>query len=104
MIALTHPMFEELWFGAGEPVLIYFTAPWCGPCRRLDKEAIEAVAAECGLQTYICDLTVNDYTAGFCGIRSIPTFMIQEPGKVIGKLTNSDTDTVCKWILSLKSD
>jgi thioredoxin-like negative regulator of GroEL len=104
MIPLTQEIYEELWFGPSEPVLIYFTAPWCNPCKRINKEIVEQTASDCGLQSYICDITVNDYTAGFCGIKSIPTFMIQEPRKVFGKLTDSNNETICNWIMEISKD
>jgi len=109
MIALSdQAMYESLWFGEDDqPVLVWFTAPWCGPCKRIDKELLEQVATACKIPFYVCDITVNDYTPGFCGIRSIPTFMLQQPEKVLGKITESDTNKVALWIfktLGLSSD
>ena len=95
----TQALFESLWFGTDtKPVLIWFTAKWCKPCQRMDKAAIEAAAKAAGFAYYICDITVNEYTPGFCGVRAFPTFMVQQPRKVLGKITNSDTSAVCAWI------
>jgi thiol-disulfide isomerase/thioredoxin len=102
MIPLTDQLqFEELYFGRDPNVqrfLVWFSAKWCGPCQRLQKPALEAAAAEAGIPFYYCEITQNDYTPGFCGIRAVPTFCIYEKRKALGKLTNSDTDTVCRWI------
>jgi hypothetical protein len=40
----------------------------------------------------------NEYTAGFCGIRSIPSFMVIKDKKILGTLANSDTEKVLAWI------
>jgi hypothetical protein len=44
-----------------------------------------------------CDIDKNDYTAGFCEIRQIPTFLMIKDKKIIGRISNSDTTIVSKW-------
>ena len=53
---------------------IAFGAEWCGPCRRLDKDAIADATPE--VQWYYCDIDENDYTPGYCGIRGVPAFVM----------------------------
>jgi len=102
MIELTQERFEELWNKKDSPaVLIWFTASWCGPCRRMDKEALKVAADAAGLLFYVCDITVNDYTPGYCGIQAFPTFMLIKPGEVLGRLTDSNTVSVCNWIKTI---
>lgn len=76
--------------------VVYFTANWCGACKRLDLERI--VSAFPSVAWYKCDIDQNEYTAGFCGIRSIPTFLVVRNKSVEGKFSNSDTNAVLKWI------
>ena len=45
--------------------IIYFTATWCMPCKKLDKELIVAAAKEREVPIYICDFMTNDYTPGY---------------------------------------
>ena len=76
--------------------VIYFTASWCGACRRLDIPAIQAATE--GANWLKCDVDINTYTGGFCGIRSIPTFLIVADKAVVGTLGSSDTKKVIAWI------
>ena len=81
--------------------LIYFTANWCGYCKRIDLKEVDKVAAAKGLTLWKCEHTVNDYTAGFCGVRGFPTFMAFRPKKVVDQLQSSNTEEICRWIESL---
>lgn len=102
--------FEAYWDGKAEPVkpagfrqadkafLVYFTASWCGPCKRLDLDAIESAAKAAGLPIWKVEQTVNDYTAGYCGVRSLPTFMLCQPKKIVGLVSSSATADVVAWI------
>jgi thioredoxin-like negative regulator of GroEL len=76
--------------------VIYFTAGWCSACRRLDLAAIEA--ATVGANWLKCDVDQNNYTAGYCGVRSIPTFLIVADKKIVGTLSSSDTQKVIDWV------
>ena len=78
--------------------VIYFTATWCGACRKLDMPALEAALPE--VNWLKCDVDQNNYTGGYCGVRSIPAFIIVK-NKVVGTpLQSNSNDTVEKWIRS----
>ena len=98
--------FEEL-IGLQEPekgtvipslTVIYFTASWCSACRRLDLGVIEAATP--GVNWLKCDVDQNNYTAGYCGIRSIPSFIVIHNKKVVGTLQASDNQKVLDWVQS----
>ncbi len=77
-------------------VVIYFTAKWCGACKRLDLDQIRNTVPNA---TWLkCDIDLNDYTAGYCGIRSIPTFLVIQDKKVAGQLGDSRTEKVVEWL------
>jgi thioredoxin-like negative regulator of GroEL len=102
--------FEQYWFGKSEAVkppgfrtadsafLVYFSASWCGPCKRLDIDAIEATAKSHGLPLWKVEQTVNEYTAGFCDVRSLPTFILFRPKVIVSKLSSSATTDVVNWL------
>ena len=78
--------------------VIYFTATWCGACKRLDMPALEAAFPE--VNWLKCDVDQNNYTGGYCGVRSIPSFVIVKDKKVTPVFQNSNNDLVEKWIRS----
>jgi thioredoxin-like negative regulator of GroEL len=53
-----------------------------------------------GVNWLKCDIDQNDYTAGYCGIRSIPTFLIINNKKVVEKFSSNNTQKVIDWLLA----
>ena len=97
----TQAEFETLWFGRSTTTrwIVYFTASWCKACKKLDLDAIAAAAEANTIEIFKCDETVNEYTAGYCGVRSFPTFVMFEPQTIKRTLQSSDTQTVIEWIV-----
>lgn len=75
--------------------VIWFSAEWCGPCRKID---INTLIKEYPANWLKCDIDRNDYTAGYCNIRSIPTFMIIYKKKILGILGSSNTFEILEWL------
>jgi len=101
----TQEQFESLWFSAPEttpPWIVFFTASWCGPCKKLDLEALDSAASHAGIDFWKCDYSINEYTPGYCNVRKFPTFVYFQPSKIIATLSSNDTTTVASWIESLK--
>jgi len=81
---------------AESPALIYFTAGWCGPCRAFDWESIsDSLTA---YTVYICDVDKNNYTPGYCGVRSIPNFVLLKPDAVVGPNQTSTPVKLIEWL------
>ena len=77
-------------------VILYFTAHWCTACKRLNMQQL---LDTCPNATWLkCDIDKNDYTAGYCGIRSIPSFLIIKDKKVVSQLGDSRTEKVVEWL------
>ena len=82
----------------GQPSLnmIYFTASWCGPCNGLPLD--EIVKLNSNIQWYLCDIDENKYSAGYCGVTSVPTFMPIIHGKAVASLSSSTPQIIAKYI------
>lgn len=61
---------------------IYFSAPWCGPCRQLGP-IMDEVAAQVEVQKVNVD--DNPSLAQHYGIRNVPTVVLTEDGNEIGR-------------------
>jgi thioredoxin-like negative regulator of GroEL len=95
----TQEQFETLYskdYKLEEPILIYFTASWCGACKRLDWDFLKEEFPN--LNVYKCDVDENKYTPGYCGVRSIPSFVFMPPNKQLQTLQSSETAKVAAWI------
>ena len=78
------------------PILIYFTASWCGACKRLDWDCLKEEFPD--VPIYICDIDQNKYTPGYCGVRSIPNFVLMPPSKKLEQFQSSETAKVATWL------
>ncbi len=81
--------FEALLKPSKLNIIVYFTAPWCGACSRLNLQYLQDVNKD--IVWYKCDVDENKYTLGYCGLTKIPSFVFIKDGKFLGKFTSSDT-------------
>lgn len=67
------------------PVLVDFSASWCGPCQRLSP-IVEKFAIENGGKIKVCKVNIDDApnVAAKLNIRGVPTLMVFNGGNSLG--------------------
>lgn len=66
------------------PVLVLFTAPWCGPCR-LTSPVVKEVMKQYQDKIEVVEISTDDLpeVASKAGVLSIPTIVIYHRGEVM---------------------
>ncbi|MFZ5895360.1 MAG: thioredoxin [Myxococcota bacterium] len=74
--------FETEVLSSSVPVLVDFTATWCGPCKQLSP-IVDQLATELAGQVKVGKLDVDEspVTAGKYGVRGVPTVMVFKNGE-----------------------
>jgi thioredoxin 1 len=82
--SVTDVDFDAKVLGAALPVLVEFTADWCGPCRQL-APVLSSVAAKQSERLKVVQLDVdgNPETAIRYGVLSMPTLMVFRDGEPV---------------------
>jgi thioredoxin 1 len=70
------------------PVLVDFTAVWCGPCKMVDPIIRQLADDWAGkVKVLKCDADQNPDLITSLGIMGIPTIMLFKDGKVVERVT-----------------
>ena len=87
-ITLTEDNFEKEVLQSNQPVLVDFWAEWCPPCRIIGP-LVEELAAdfEGAARVSKLDVDANPKVAAQYDVRSIPTLLFFQDGKVVDRLT-----------------
>jgi len=105
---LTQEDFEKMFLDKTEDSpykkgwIVYFTAAWCAPCKKILHESVEFTALNKGFPYWKCDETINSYTSGYCNVRKFPTFVFFKPKQTVKTLQSADTDQIISWIETLE--
>jgi thioredoxin 1 len=86
VVEITDQNFQSEVLENGEPVLVDFWAPWCGPCRMI-APMVEELAGEYKGSVKIGKINIDDNpgAANNFGVSSIPTLMIFKGGEVVDR-------------------
>ena len=87
MIELNKDNFKEEVLDSEIPVLVDFWATWCTPCRMM-APIIEDIANSWQGKVKVCKLNTDDAPeiAAKYGIQAIPTLLIFNGGKEVGRI------------------
>jgi thioredoxin 1 len=95
IIELTDSNFDQEVLKSTEPVLVDFTATWCGPCKAL-APIVEKIAEESVGKYKVGKLDIDDapgITQRY-GIRGVPTVLVFKGGEKVDQhvgVTNRET-------------
>ncbi|WP_431969629.1 thioredoxin family protein [Nocardia sp. bgisy134] len=82
--AVSTETFAETVLGAGKPVLVVFSAPWCGPCRR-STPRLRLLADELSDQLVVVSVNVEEHPelAERYRVRAFPTLGLFVGGRLV---------------------
>ncbi len=83
-IEISDTDFPDLISESNKPVLVYFWAPWCVPCRQLTP-TIDDIARQYSDRAVVAKLNTQMFqqTPAQLGVRGIPTIIITQNGKEV---------------------
>mmetsp|Transcript_104616 Transcript_104616/g.301647 ORF Transcript_104616/g.301647 Transcript_104616/m.301647 type:complete len:132 (+) Transcript_104616:384-779(+) len=68
----------------------YFTASWCGPCKRIAPIYEELSDSHPDITFAKVDIDQNQTAASKAAIKSVPTFMFFKDGNFVGQFSGAD--------------
>lgn len=82
---VTDANFGEL-EAAGLPIVLDFSATWCGPCKKI-APVIKELAEEYDGRVVVglCDVDDNEELTSKYGIRNVPTVLFIKNGEIVDK-------------------
>ena len=69
--------------------LLFFSAPWCGPCKQMKSMLNESIQNELNMR--IVDISEDMEIAAKYNVMNVPTFVKVQDGEVIARKIGSTT-------------
>lgn len=106
---VTDEIFEREVLAAGQPVVVDFWAPWCGPCKAVERVLLELEKEHAGRVAFTrVDVDSNPVFAGRYGVLSLPTAILFAGGEaretVVGARSRSHYERVWAPWLTARSE
>jgi len=91
---VTSQNYDEL-LAEGLPLVLDFSATWCGPCKKI-APIIEELAGEYEGKVNVgkCDVDDNEELATKFGIRNVPTVLFIKDGNVVDRHVGAASKSV----------
>jgi thioredoxin-like negative regulator of GroEL len=95
MLEVTNDMEKVL----AEPAVVYFTAPWCGPCVTLKPQVARAGTMDNNNNYYIVDVDEVDqsYLDQF-EIQSVPHIFVVRDGKIEKEIKSRKAEAIVEEV------
>ena len=85
LLHLSAENFEEEVLRSSVPVLVDFSASWCGPCQMIAPFIEEIAAERTDVKVGKVDIDESTPLALRYGVQSVPTLMVFKDGKIAKK-------------------
>jgi thioredoxin len=93
--------FQQEVLGAGEPVLVDFWAPWCGPCKMLSPVVEKVAGAHAGRAKFVkLNTDENPNLAGEYQVSGIPCLILFKGGKAVDRIVGYVSEQTITSMLS----
>jgi thioredoxin 1 len=98
---VTQTDFQQEVLGAGEPVLVDFWAPWCGPCKMLSPVVEKVASNHAGRAKFVkLNTDENPQLAGEYQVSGIPCLILFKGGKAVDRIVGYVSEQTITSMLS----
>ena len=100
LLQVTDESFQTDVLGADKPVLVDFTAEWCGPCKA-KAPALDSLEETMDSKLTVAKINIDDnpQTPSTYNVRGIPTLIIFQAGEVIAtKIGALPPNKLSEWV------